>query len=242
MKITSDVFELLMKAVNVGKIMGIDEIAMEDNEKGCMFRGMADAGGTPVVMLQDIDIDLPFSGLGVQHSGSFIVKEKLAYTNDNNYTIYAQIDSMTNNVKTLDFKGNKFKMAVNTAKTNIIRAPKAIKDIDAVGFEINEDEVKSIEQAVRAFGKAELVEVVCDGEHITLELKSSEDGGSFSFELEYEIAFFNCDEYSFVHSYPVKTFLNLIKHSEMKLFKIGKQGILNGHIEDIKMYIFPRRM
>ena len=186
MKLNSEIFGLLTQAVRVGKIMGIEEIAMEDNEKGTMFRGMADVGGTPVVMLQDIDVDLPFTGIGVPSAGSFLTKEKLAFDNDDGYTVYAQIDTMSNSVKSLDFKGGKFKMNINTAKTNVIRAPKAIKDIDVIGFLIEEAEAKTIKQAVSAFRKAELVDIVSDGDSITLEIRSAEDGGSFTFDLENE--------------------------------------------------------
>lgn len=242
MKITSDIFGLLANAVGVAKIMGIAELAMEDNEKGTMFRGMADVGGTPVVLLQDIDIDLPFTGLGIQNTSSFIVKEKLAYDNDDQYSVYAQIDTMSNNVKSLDFKGQKFKMSINSAKTNIIRAPKAIKDNDVLAFSIEETEVKTLEQAVRAFSKAELIDIVSDGETITFEIRSGEDGGSFTFTLDnepIELPASNGD--AFVHSYPVKTFLNLVKNSDHHTLRVGQQGVINGSIQDIKTFIFPRR-
>lgn len=241
MKLDSEVFGLLAQAIRVGKVMGIEEIAMEDNEKGTMFRGMADVGGTPVVMLQDIDIELPFTGLGVPSASSFLIKEKLAYDNDDGYTVYAQIDTMSNSVKSLDFKGGKFKMNINTAKTNIIRAPKAIKDVDVLAIAIEEDEAKTIKQAVSAFRKAELVDVVSDGDSVTLEIRSAEDGGSFTFDLENEPLELNDGTDAFVHSYPVKTFLNLIDNMEDRVIKIGKQGVLNGSIDDIKLFIFPRR-
>lgn len=241
MKLTSEVFELLARAVSVGKTMGIAEIAMEDNEKGTMFRGMADVGGTPVVMLQDIDIELPFTGMGIPDAASFITKEKLAFDNDEGYSVYAQIDTMSNGVKSLDFKGGRFKMNINTAKTNVIRAPKAIKDVDVIAIEFEEDEAKTFKQAVSAFRKAELVDIVSDGDSVTLELRSAEDGGSFTFELEREPIELNGGTDAFVHSYPVKTFLNLIDNSEDKVIKIGKQGVLSGVINDIKLFIFPRR-
>ena len=231
-----------MRAVSVGKIMGIQEIAMEENEKGRMFRGMSDIGGTPVVLLQEIDTEIPFTGLGIQNAGSFLNKEKLAHSNDSDYTIYAQIDNMSNNVKSLDFKGHKFKMSVNAAKTNVIRAPKAMKDIDIAAVQLEEEEAVTLEQAVRAFNGAELIEIVSDGDNIHLEIKSNVDGGSFEFQLENEPLDLNGGTDGFVHSYPVKTFINLIKNSESKTNKKGRQGVVSGRIQYINMFVFPKRM
>ena len=94
---------------------------------------------------------------------------------------------------------------------------------------------------LKAFSKAELIDIICDGENISMEIKSGEDGGTFNFELSNDPVFFG-EDLSFVHSYPMKTFLNMIKHSESNILKIGQQGILNGNIQGVTMYIFPRRM
>ena len=242
MKITSDVFEVLMRAVSVGKLMGIDSIAMEENDKGKMFRGMTDSGGTPVVLLQHIDIELPFAELGVTDAKSFITKEKLAHTNDSEYTIYAQIDEMTNSVVALNFKGHKFKMSINAAKTRIIRAPKAMKDVDVMAIQLEDEEVTTLQLAISAFPSAELIDVVSDGDSIHLELQGK-SVGSFEFHLENDPLELNggCSD-GFVHSYPVKTFINLLKHSESKTIKIGQMGILSSSIQDIQIYVFPRRL
>lgn len=132
-------------------------------------------------------------------------------------------------------------MNINAAKTNVIRAPKAIRDVDVLAIEITDAEAKTIKQAVSAFRKAELVDVVSDGDSVTLEIRSAEDGGTFTFDLENEPLDLSGDEEAFVHSYPVKTFLNLIDNMESRVIKIGKQGVLNGSIDNIRLFIFPRR-
>lgn len=239
MRLESNLLIQLERATMVARQMGISEISMEENSVGKMFRGMSDAGGTPVVLTHTIDDDLPFSSLAIRDTGSFLAKLNLALERDENYKLYINIDPNKNAVSSLEMKGHKFKLKFIAGSSEAVNAPKRLKDPNKYGFEMSDDDIKTMEKGVRAMG-GEFVTFICDGSDVSFEIKAGKnDVFEYTFTDEC-LSLDGSDDCSFAFSYPTKTLLTLIKNSDDKIFKIGGKGIISGVMEHTNVSVFPR--
>lgn len=239
MRLESDLLMLLERATMVARQMGITELSMEDNSVGKMFRGMSDAGGTPVVLNHTFDDDLPFSSLAIRDTASFLNKLNLALERDENYKLFINVDKNKNAVSDMEMKGHKFTLKFIAGSAEAVKAPKRLKDPNKYGFEMSDEDIKTLEKGVRAMG-GEFVTFVCDGVNVSFEIKAGKnDVFEYTFSEEC-MSLDGSDDLSFAFSYPTKTILTLIKNSDDKIFKIGGKGIISGVMEHTNVSVFPR--
>lgn len=239
MKLETTLLTLLERATSVAKQMGVSEISMEENAIGKMFRGMSDNNGTPVVINHTIDEDLPFASLAIRDTGSFISKLHLARERDENCKVFVNIDSNRNVVSDLEIKGLRFKLKFIAGSADAVKAPKRLKDTPKYAFEMSDDDIKTLEKGIRAMG-GEFVTFVSDGSEVSFEIKQGKsDVFNYTFADEV-MSLDGSNDSSFAFSYPVKTIITLIKHSDDKLFKVSSKGIFSGVMESTTVSVFPR--
>jgi len=238
MRLDNNLLVLLKRATAVAKQMGISELSMEDNNIGTMFRGMSDLGGTPVILHHMLDEDLPFGGLAIKDTGSFIAKLNLATDKDENFKIFLNVDERKNHVKSIELKGTKFKMSFITGSADAVKAPKRLKDPSKYSFQMEPDDVKTLDKAIKAMAGT-FVTFVSDGNEVSFEIRVGKSD-VFSYKFCDEVLSMDGDDASFAFSYPVKTITTLIKNSESGIFQVSKKGIFNGIMQDTNVFIFPR--
>jgi hypothetical protein len=237
MKLNKSLLNLITDTTTVANMVGINEISMEHNDVNSMFRGMDDSSGTPVVILQNIEEKLPFGSMAIRDTGSFISKLNLSHNNDENYSTFINIDDNTNAVKSIEFKGLKFKLSFIAGSKDCVKAPKRLKDEFKYSFELNQDNVKTLSDAIKAM-KGEFVTFVCDGCEVSFEIRTGKTD-VFSYTFCEEIMSFDGSEESFVFTYPVKSILNIIKNSDNQMFKLSSKGIFNTVIKNTNVFVFP---
>ncbi len=239
MRLDNKLLTLLKNATTVARQMGITEIAMEDNSIGTMFRGMTDLGGTPVVLNHQFDEKLPFGCLAIKDTGSLIAKLNLAEDRDENFRTFIDIDERKNHVKSLELKGTKFKLSFIAGAQDAVKAPKRLKDPGKYSFQMEADDIKTLDKGVKAM-TGDFVTFVSDGSEVSFEIRSGKSD-VFSYKFCDEVLSMDGDDdASFAFSYPVKTITTLIKNSEDGIFKVSKKGIINGLMQDTNIFIFPR--
>lgn len=234
------IWNVLERTTKVAHIMNINEISLEDSPRGNLIRGFDASHGAPVVInhiVDDEDLELPFSALAINDCTSFVNKAKLALSRDDTYRTNIEINANTKQVDSINFKGKRFKLEFQAGKASTIRAPKAIKDTVAYTFKIEPQDMATLSQSVKALG-GEDVTLVCDGTSIFYEAGEKKD--KFSMVLCEEFEAVDGANSSFVFSYPFKTFYPVVSNCESCTFSLTTRGMLNCEINGINVYVIPR--
>lgn len=238
--IDSDLWSLIVRANTVARLMGVEEISIEDTVKGNLIRGFNASMGAPVIINHFIEhITLPFKAFAIHNCGSFIDKIKLAQSRDPDFRAEITIDDNTKIVTSIHFKGKKFKLDFNAGKPETVRAPKGIKDTNAHQFSIKPEDIVSINQSIKAM-KAEDITFISDGNVISYEVKSGPKD-VFSIDLcESFDSHKTGNDRQFVFSYPFKTIFPVLSKCESHQFNLTNNGLLNCHVDGINVYVVPR--
>lgn len=240
MRLKQDILQTLHSVANTARLLGIAEISMEENAIGKMFRGMSDTGGTPVVLNQSIDFDLPFASLAIRDTNSFIQKYDLAVERGGDLCeAHVDIDQNRKAVSSIQFRGNKFKLNFIAGSAEAVRAPKRLKDPFKHSFSITEDDIKTLKKATKAMG-GDFVTFVYDGSSLTFEVKASKTD-IFSYTFCEKVVNLGGGAPTFAFAYPIKTLTTMLDNSDDNLtFQIGEKGIINGVMGGVNVFLFPR--
>ena len=239
MKLQGAVAQLVTQVTEVAKIMGIDEVAIEDSDRGPLLRGFSATHGAPTLICHTTDIKLPFRAFAINSCSLYTAKTDLALSQDENYETQLTLDEHSNNVTSVTFKGKKFKLAFNAGNPATVRAPKAVKDVVKLKFAVNPDAVTTLSKSMRAM-EAEYVTVISDGDTVKFEI-STGPKDIFEYEVSDQVKAIEGDDATLVMSYPFKTFFPILKHCDQGVVFVTQRGVLNCTINGINIYAFPRK-
>lgn len=237
MKLPSDLLDQLTRTCKVANLLGINEIVMQDCDKGKIVRGMTDVG-TPVVILHEFDLDMEFKDVAIRDAKSFLAKLELAEDRDTNYRVFINIDQDKLSVASFEFKGSKFNMKFAAGSERAVRSPKSLKDMVIARFQMETDAINTLNRATKAM-VGDFVTFVCDGEEVSFEIKTASKD-IFTYTFTDRVSAVDGDEPSFACSYPVKALISIVKNSDDNWFNIGERGILNTQIQQINVHLIPR--
>jgi hypothetical protein len=235
MKLSKELIDYIRTVVKVAKLVGIESVAIEKD----LVRAM-DENRTVVICHSDDVPDLPFDGIGIGRLDVFSSRFALIDGRDG-FVTEAEISNKdkTDQVSQLTFKAKNIKVDYRCANSTTIKAPKVIKDPMKYEFALSSDAVDTLVKAQGAMGV----------EYITI-ISSADKGMCFElvdvnndvFSHEFSDQAVSIDDRSdseFVHRYPVKTLISLIKQDPTQRVQVSEKGILRVIVNSINVYVLP---
>jgi hypothetical protein len=240
MKLDQTAMDLVYNVAQTANIVGIDSVSIEDNDIGRMVRGFSTDLGTPIVISHPLVNPIPYRAFAIHDCRSFLTKVKLAIQRDNKFTQTVNISENTNIVTDIEFKGSGFKLKFNAGKPDAVKAPKGIKD-DIVGnFKLSKMDIDTLSNSISAMS-GEYVTFIYDGSSLQFEvtgLSTSKD--VFICDIASSLNVRNDTIKPFSHAYLFKAILPALKACDGQV-QITTRGLLNCIINDINVFIFPRK-
>lgn len=232
MKLSKNITDFIRNAAKVAKIAGIESLAIEQN----IVRGM-DENKTVVICDNNVP-ELPFNGIGIGRIDTFVTRYSLIENRDD-ITTEAAIDSNNQQVIQLTFNTKNIKVEYRCADTTKIKAPKQIKDIMTSIFLLPEDTIETLVKAQTAMGD-EKITIVSDKRGTCFELVDRTSNDVFSFVFAEQAKSLNEDDVEeFVHRYPAKTLIQLLKQNSNQTIEVSSKGILKLTINNLNIYVIP---
>lgn len=235
MKLSKDIIDYIRNVVKIAKTVGIESVAFEKD----MVRAM-DENKTVVICHTDGVPDLPFDGIGIGRLDVFSSRFALVDGREG-FATDAEISTKDNSqqVSQLIFKAKNIKVDYRCANTQTIKAPKAIKDPMTYEFTISADTVDILSKAQTAMS-VDYVTIISNREKgMSFELVDT-NNDVFSYEFsDQAVTITDRTDSEFVHRYPVKTVIALLKQGFNTPIQVGQRGFLRVIVNGINVTILP---
>lgn len=232
MKLEKNILDLIMLAVDTSKLLNIEEIIIDKSG----IRAIHPERIALILFKADLSNDLPFDSIGINRLPTFI--QRLSIIKDIK-DISAEFESdNNNNVKSIKFHNKKLSISYRCANPMTIKAPKNIKDVFTKEVNFTEEAFNMLSKGFSAM-KSEVFTLISDNSGVRFELMDS-NNDVFTYQFSEEIENKN-DDVKFVHKYPIKIFLPILKQNTNSTLYIGEQGVLKIIINGLDLIILPKK-
>jgi hypothetical protein len=235
MNLNNEVIDYIQNVVKCAQLVNIDSVIIEHK----LVRAVAD--DKTVFMFQEQNVPSFFDSysIGLNRLSVFASRLDVAKTSDN-FSIEAVLDDDNQAfARALVMKGKGLKIDYRCANPKTILAPKRFNDTLKVQIDIPPESVVLLQRAVSAM-QADIVTLISNDKGVSFELTDvNSDVFSHTITTEAKALTPESDTY-FVHRYPVKLLLTLLKTSPRGGVSIGQKGVLNIVLNQLNIFVMPQ--
>lgn len=231
MKLTEDVLEIIILAVNTAKLIDIEEVIIDKSG----IRALHPDRIAVLLFKYDLSDFLPFESIGINRLSTFI--QRISIIKDiQNINVDCEVDN-NNNAKSLKFYNEKLSISYKCANISTIKAPKNVMEVFNTEVHFTEESFNILSKAFNIM-KSETFTLINDKNGIRFELTDS-NNDIFSYNFSNIVK--NDNNSVFAHKYPIKIFLPILKQNPDSLLQIGEKGVLKVNVKNIDIMILPKK-
>jgi hypothetical protein len=246
MKFSKDLVDYIRNVIKVARLAGIESVAIEridpprGETKNVIVRAI-DENKTVVICHTDtISECLPVHGIGIGRLDLF--SSRLALVMDRpGFVTEAEVISKDgqDQVSRITFKAQGIKVDYRCANTVTIRAPKAINDPIKYEFTLDTDSIDTLIKAQNAMGVDFVTVISNESKGMCFELMDA-NKDIFSHEFSAQaVSIVDRDDVEFVHRYPIKSLIPLIKQNSPHTIQVSERGIMKIDVSGINVFVLP---
>ncbi len=245
--IHKDTLNTLVDAVNVGMLLGVTNIVLDNHS----VRGRDGDSGTMFVMPFEDGTEYEFGAIGITRVPELSKRVTLMNLKGSDYTAETELKKRGDDVtfaSIVTLKHKKTKVEFKCGDPTLIKIPKGLADDKHFQFGLTRDDLKFIKAANSAMGADHLIFTKSsDGDSLTISLSSRKDSDKATHTIESPVKSLT-DTDSFSFKYDSKILIKAISSIESILKKddldaldvvITRRGVLTVVIKGMSAYILP---
>lgn len=228
MKLEKDVITHIQRAVKTAKLLGIDDICIENGLTRAMREDRA------VLIVDPNEIELPFDVLGIARIPQFLDR----------LSIVAEMDGFaiecTDNgdfVKSVVMKCKGTRIDFKCSNPSNIVAPRKLADEMTYGMEISDETISMLTKSATAM-KAETVTIVSNDDGVSFEMNDV-NNDVFKHEMDGKVVILDGQSSNFAFRYPTKLLISLLRNN-VNYLEIAKKGSLKINLNGLDTFVIPK--
>lgn len=222
-----ETFKYICDAINAAKVISAD--GMIFNENGVYASDEA----IKAMMIQPHDVEFEFETMAMLDVAGFIARVALFQDQPDAKVV---IDQSSKAVRLVTMRAGRTKVDYQCTLPGMVQVPKKVNDTFVSEVDMDKESVDIVLKAL-AVMRGEEIYVTSNDSGVSIEI-TAVNNDVFNHLLPNTIRSDESDV-RFVHKYPAKTLMQLLRKNPEAVLQFGQRGTINIEVDGFNFYILP---